>query len=75
MQAFLMELLLTKGWRRGGEVFWTEADAVREGRALMRRKVAKGYRVLPVAVSTEAVAECLPGGPSGGEQAPEVAHD
>lgn len=57
MDAFILETLLTRGWRRGGEVFWTRADAERSARELVRRKLAKAARVLQVRVDLNAVSE------------------
>jgi len=57
MQAFLLETLLTKGWRKGGEVFWTLEDASRAGRALLKRKGARAVRILPLQVALQPVAE------------------
>ena len=57
MQAFVLETLLSKGWRRGGEIFWTPEEATAAGRALVRRKIARGVRVLPVDVSLQPVIE------------------
>lgn len=57
MQAFILETLLSKGWRKGGEVFWTLEDALQAGRHLIRRKLARQIRVLPVQVAVSPVAE------------------
>jgi hypothetical protein len=57
MDAFLLETLLSKGWRKGGEVFWTVEDATTAGRTLVKRKIARGVRVLPVSVGLQPVAE------------------
>lgn len=57
MDAFILETLLSKGWRKGGEVFWTRADAVRAGEMLIRKRLAKAIRVLPVTVSLDPIDE------------------
>jgi len=55
MTAFILEVLLLKGWRRGGEVYWTQDDAERAGRSLLKRKTARAVRVLPVDVTLNPV--------------------
>ena len=59
MDAYVLETLLTRGWRRGGEVYWTISQAERVGKALLKRKAAQGVRVLPVQVELEPVLELL----------------
>jgi hypothetical protein len=72
MKAFLLETLLTRGWRRGGEVFWTEDDATVAGNSMIRRGIARRVRILPAEVALEPFAE-LPISPppaDGGEARP-----
>ena len=57
MHAFILETLLSKGWRKGGEVFWTLEDATRAGRDLLKRKQARAVRILPLEVALQPVAE------------------
>jgi hypothetical protein len=57
MNAFLLETLLSKGWRRGGEVFWTPEDATSAGQDLIRRKLARRVRILPIEVGLEPTSE------------------
>ena len=57
MKAFILETLHLRGWRRGGEVYWTQADAEQAGRVLVRRKYCRAVRVLPVEVDLSPVAE------------------
>ncbi len=57
MQAFILETLLPKGWRKGGEVFWTQEDAAQSGSDLIRRRLARKVRILPAEVGLEPVAE------------------
>lgn len=57
MQAYILETLLLKGWRKGGEVFWTVEDATGAGRTLLKRKLARAVRVLPLEVTLDPVAE------------------
>jgi len=57
MKAYLLETLLSRGWRRGGEIYWTQDDADRSGRAGMKRKSCRGFRILEVDVQVEAIAE------------------
>ncbi len=57
MEAYLLETLTSTGWRRGGTTYWTLDSALTEGRRLIRRKLARSVRVLPVAVDVNAVAE------------------
>lgn len=56
MQAYILEKLFSTGWQRGGETYWTLDAAVDAGNRLIRRKLARGIRVLPVNVELEAVA-------------------
>ena len=57
MQAFVLEKLMSTGWRRGGETFWTLESATAMAKLLLRKKQAQRVRVLPVEVSLNAVAE------------------
>lgn len=57
MNAFLLETLHCKGWRKGGEIFWTVEDATRAGSVLLKRKVARAVRILPLTVELQPVAE------------------
>lgn len=62
MQAFILETLHCRGWRRGGETYWTQAEAEEAGRALIRQKYCRAVRVLPVEVELRPVAELPKGG-------------
>lgn len=57
MQAYILETLLSKGWRKGGEVFWTLGDATDNARQMIRRKTARQVRILPAKIDLEPVAE------------------
>lgn len=57
MTAYLLESLFSTGWRRGGETFWTLDAAIKEGKRLVRRKLARRVRVLPIQVDPNAVAD------------------
>ena len=57
MNAFILETLLSRGWRRGGEVYWTRSDAEQTARILLKRKVVRGVRILPIQVELNPVAE------------------
>ncbi len=57
MDAFILETLVSTGWRRSGETYWTRDSAYTEARRLLRRKLARRVRVLPITVGTSAVAE------------------
>ena len=57
MEAFLLETMTSTGWRRGGVTYWTFDSAEREAKRLVRRKLARRVRILPVAVDSTAVAE------------------
>ena len=57
MDAFILETLVSTGWRRSGETFWTRDSADKEATRLIRRKLARRVRILPISVSPEAVAE------------------
>ena len=57
MQAFILETLLSKGWRRGGEVYWTQEDATAAGRDILKRRLARRVRILSAHVTLTPVAE------------------
>ena len=66
MEAFLLETMTSTGCRRGGETFWTLDSAEREAKRLIRRKLARRVRILPVQVDAQAVAEIPEPQPAGG---------
>jgi hypothetical protein len=68
MDAYILETLVSAGWRRSGETYWTLDAAIAAGRQMIRRKLARQVRVLPVHVGSAAVAE-LPAGHSTAEAA------
>jgi hypothetical protein len=68
MEAFILETLVSTGWRRSGETYWTLDAAITAGRHMIRRKLARRVRVLPVHIGHDAVAE-LPASESPGEAA------
>ena len=57
MDAFILETLVSTGWRRSGETYWTRESADKEAKRLIRRKLARRVRVLPIEVGASAVAE------------------
>ena len=57
MQAFAIEILDGKTWRRLDTIYWTRHIAEREARTLMRHGKGCRVRILPVEVGLEAVAE------------------
>ena len=57
MTAFILEILISSGWRRGGEIFWTLEDATSAGRRLIKRRVTRQVRVLPADVKLTPVAQ------------------
>jgi hypothetical protein len=57
MGAYILEILLQWGWRRGGEIYWTLADAEAAGRAMLKRRLARQVRILSVNVELQPVAE------------------
>ena len=57
MEAFILETLVSTGWRRSGETYWTLDIALAAGREMIRRKLARQVRVLPVHIDHNAVAE------------------
>jgi len=61
--AYTLETLVRIGWRRDGSTFWTLEDARNAAKLLLKRKRARRVRILPVAVSLDAVDE-LPSQPS-----------
>jgi hypothetical protein len=69
MDAYILETLVSAGWRRSGETYWTLDAALAAGRQMIRRKLVRRVRVLPVRVDGNAVAE-LPAVQSSGEASP-----
>ena len=69
MEAFILETLVSTGWRRSGETYWTIDTALAAGRKMIRRKLARQVRVLPVQIGHNAVAE-LPSAESSREARP-----
>ncbi len=57
MDAYILETLRTRNWRREGEIYWALEDAEQFARTLLKRKVAKKIRILPAKVSPVAVVE------------------
>lgn len=57
MQGFVLETLLIKGWRKGGEVFWTEEDATQAALQLIQRRLARRVRILPAEIGLEPLVE------------------
>ena len=57
MEAFILETLVCTGWRRGGETYWTLDAAAREARRLLRRRLARRVRILPLQVALDPVCE------------------
>ena len=57
MDAYILETLVSAGWRRSGETYWTLDSASAAGRQMIRRKLVRQVRVLPVRVDCTAVAE------------------
>jgi hypothetical protein len=55
MKAFILETLVSTCWRRGGETFWTLDAAEQAATRLIRRKLARCVRILPVHVDHDAV--------------------
>ena len=60
MNAFILERLTSTGWHRGGETYWTLDAAEKAAGNLLRRKLARLVRVLPVVVDPNAVSEVSP---------------
>ena len=56
MEAFSIELLNARGWRRMPSIYWTIDDAKAAGSRLLRRRVAKQIRVLPVNIALQPIA-------------------
>ena len=57
MDAFLLERLNPTGWKRGGDTYWTLDSALAEAARLLRRRLARRVRILPLTVGLNAVAE------------------
>ena len=60
MEAFILETLVSTGWRRSGDTYWTLDAAIAAGREMIRRKLARRVRVLPVHINPDAVVEFPP---------------
>ena len=56
MQAFILEILSGREWRRGGRIFWTSDTAQRESRRLISAGKAVAVRVLTAEVDLQPVA-------------------
>lgn len=56
MEAFAVEILDGKNWRRLDTIYWTRPIAEREARILMRRGKGCSVRILPINVGLDAVA-------------------
>jgi hypothetical protein len=59
VQAFVLEHLFPTGWRRDGQLFWRFGDAEREASRILKDGEARGVRILPVRVNSDAVFERL----------------
>lgn len=57
MEAFVLETLRNKGWQRGGEIFWTKADAEDAARKLIKNSHARQARVLKAQLDLTPVSE------------------
>ena len=57
MRGFVLETVLSKGWRRGGEIRWPQEDAAEASKDLLRKGPAKGVRVLPTEGGLDPVVE------------------
>ena len=63
MHGFIVEILYPSGWSREGKIYWRRSDAEDYARPLIKRKrdSINGYRILPIQISGEAVAESIKG--------------
>ena len=66
MQAYVLETLHVRCWRRGGEVYWSLAEAKDAARWLLKKRACRAARVLAMELDFAAVAE-LPEKAEGGE--------
>ena len=57
MDVFLLECLYATGWKRGGDTYWTFDSAKAEAERLVRRKLARRVRILPISVNLNATEE------------------
>ncbi len=55
MSGFLLEALAGRSWKRDGRTYWTQPDATREARRILRRGKATQVRILPVEIGEHAV--------------------
>ena len=67
MNAYVLEVVVSSGCRKGGKTFWTEKSAKLHAEHLVRTGKADSVRILQVSVRDESVA-AIPHGS-------EVAHD
>ena len=56
MQAYSLELLNARGWKRLPSIYWTIEDAKLAGVRLLRRRAARQVRVLPMTIAVEPAA-------------------
>ena len=57
MNGYLLDILGRRGWRRGGEVFWTLEDAKKAGTMMVKKRIVRQVRILPVDVALDSVAD------------------
>ena len=55
MDAYSIEILQHRGWRRERSIYWTLDDANKAGAKLIRRKVARQVRIFKINFGAEAV--------------------
>ena len=55
MRGFLLDILAGRSWKRTGQTYFTQTDAVREAQRILRRGRAVEVRVVPVEIAAEAV--------------------
>lgn len=56
MNGFLLECLYPTGWRRTGEIYWRFCDANGTCERLIRDRLIRAARILPVTIHADAVA-------------------
>ena len=57
MTGFVLERLVRAGWCLTGEVYWTRQDAELNATKMLRQKVVRRVRILPVHGDPVAVGE------------------
>lgn len=55
MRGFILETLAGRSWRREGMTYWTQEDAMREAKRVLRRGKAVEVRILRINIEADPV--------------------